>query len=180
VATAWLRNALEGINGTSSAQVAFNATLLPPRHGANNLALGSPFTPVEFGKGANKWQVDHLIPDNTFSSNSVGIAAKDTLRNLCPIIGSDNASYKAMDCAGKLDRSAAYYATYLSDARKFPSSSQPHPFISALLAKQGVSGGDRLLNDEAGLEEQVGTGQQKRCYGDERLTILCDLLVDRL
>lgn len=180
VVLAWLRNALDGINGTASAQIVFNATLLPPRHGANSVPLGSPFTPVDFGKGANKWQVDHLIPDNNFSSGTIGVADKDTLRNLCPIIGSDNGSYKAMDCSGKLNTSAAYYATYLSDPRKCSSGTQPHPFINALLTKQGVPGGDKFLNDKAGLSDSVGTGRQKRCYGDERLTILSDLLVDRL
>jgi hypothetical protein len=178
---AWLMTALQGINGTSSAQVVFNATLLPPRHGSNSLPLGSQFTPVEFGRGANKWQVDHLIPENSFSTRAVGIECKDTLRNFCPVLGSDNGSYKATDCSVKLDASSAFYSTYKTDVRKFPpGSTQPHAFILALLNKQSVAGGDARLNQQKGLAEKVGPGRPNRCYGDERLEILCDLLIDRL
>jgi hypothetical protein len=180
-ARAWLENALVGINGTSSAQIVFNATLLPKRHGGSSLALGSQFTPVEFGRGANKWQVDHLIPENSFSARTTGIEYRDTLRNFCPVLGSDNGSYKATDCSVKLDSSSAFYSTYLTDARKFPpGSTRPHSFISTLLTKQSVAGGDARLNQPKGLAERIGPGRPNRCFGEERLEILCDLLIERL
>lgn len=180
-ARAWLRSAIEGIKGTSSAQIVFNATLLPPRHGINVVPLGASFMPVEFGRGANKWQIDHLIPENNFSARGTGIEYKDTLRNFCPVLGNDNGSYKATDCSVKLDATSAFYSTYLTDPRKLPpGSSQPHPFISSLLAKQAVPGGEARLNQQKGLAEKIGPGRPNRCYGEERLEILCDLLVERL
>jgi hypothetical protein len=175
----WLQLALNDVRGPGTATVAFNACLLPVIHGNNPQAFGSPFNPTTFGRGANNWQIDHLIPQNSFRPLlSPGDPFKDSLRNFCPIIGSDNAAYNARDCAQKLDLATANLATYRTDARKMPGGNV-HPFIEALLTRQGANGGNAELNQRDWLINPTPV-PGNRCYGDERIEILVRLLQDRI
>src|SRR5262249_18051765 len=107
---------------------------------------------------------------------SPGDPYKDSLRNFCPVIGSDNAEYSARDCALKLDLNAANYATYRSTPRKMPGG-QVHPFVDKLLAQQGVAGGNPELNERAVL---VNGSPTHRCYGKERIEFVADILIQRI
>ena len=177
--TTWLEMALNRIRGRATARIVFNACLLPPIYGDNRQTCGSAFDPITFARGANNWQIDHLIPQNSFVQPlSPGDAYKDTLRNFCPVIGSDNAGYGACDCAQKLNLSTANYVTYKTEHRKMLDG-QVHPFINELLNKQGMQGGNPELNNRDWLRN-VSASSTPRCYGQERIQILIDLLKDRI
>lgn len=177
--TTWLETALNGIGGMATAKIIFNACFLPRIHGKNLQAYGSIFNPITFTRGANNWQVDHLIPQNSFTQPlSPGDAYKETLRNFCPVMGSDNAAYGAGPCAQKLNLTVNY-GTYRTDPHKMPDG-QVHPFIDKLLDKQGTQaqGGNDELDNRDWL---INTSPiKKRCYGQERIQILIDLLKDRI
>lgn len=178
VPRAWLDVQLNGVRGPQTAKLVFNGCLLPRIRGPQSQAFGSLFEPVTFERGANNWQIDHLIPQQNFSGAvSPGDPYKDSLRNYCPAIGSDNAAYNATDCALKLDLAAANYATYRTTPRKLRGNNQPHPFIDALLNAQGQHGGNAELNNRDWLANNSLAG---RCYGAERIQIIGDLLIDRL
>jgi hypothetical protein len=184
--SAWLKTQLSGFRSVASARLVFNACLLPKVFGPGAQPFGSLFAPYTFSSGANNWSIDHLIPQNSFPDAegrrpvppSSGDGYIDSLSNLCPVLGSDNSSYQSTACSQKLDMSAAYYASYRTgpDARKRPGGLL-HPFIDRVLSLQGCAGGAPGLDNRDLL---AGTIPGGRCYGEERLDVLRDLLLDRI
>jgi hypothetical protein len=170
----WLFNALDAVKNANTAKIIFQACLLPDVHAS--ASFGDRLEEMTFYRGQNNWTLDHLIPQNSFAPTlqpSVGDGFRDSLRNYCPIKGTDNSSYRAKDCALKLN-DATSINTYIRDPNKVIAGS-PHPFIAGLLQKQGNTSNAELNHrDYLSIPSPSPTN---RCYGQERLEILRDLLL---
>lgn len=180
VPRAWLVNSLDRCRSEATAKIVFAACLLPKIRPAGSRGVGGTFYRMNFYKGQNNWTLDHVVPANVFNAipPPQGAAYKDSLRNLLPILGSDNSAYQRTDPKIKLS-DPSYYGTYCgspNDPRK-RFGGTGHPYIDAVVAKQ-ASYPALVVNDPSSLvnaSPQVGG-----CVGQERLYILADILLDRL
>lgn len=180
VPRAWLVNCLDRCRSEATAKVVFSACLLPEIRTVGSTALGGALQRMNFFKGQNNWTLDHIVPASVLSSIPLppGAAYKDSLRNLLPILGSDNSAYQRTDPNIKFTNSG-YYATYCGtpgDVRK-QFGGAGHPYIDAVVSKQ-MGYASSALNDPSGLANvNPATGI---CVGQERLEVLADVLLTRL
>ncbi len=100
----WLRAALNKVDKNRSKRV-FNAMLLPEH--ANN-EWGQLFSPLEFGRKATQFHVDHLIPESMKNPNQPGEREINTLRNFAPLRSNQNRIAKATNCSSKLATDGIY------------------------------------------------------------------------
>lgn len=174
----WLMNSLLNVRNKDTAKIIFNACLLPPVRNVGE--YGSNYTRMNFRGGQNNWTIDHMIPENSFltapNANSIGNPHRDSLRNYCPILGSDNSSYKRTNLSVKMTHDS-YYKTYVTpndDRKKFNGAG--HPFFQRLLQLQGQLENPALLDSADYLITEINGV----CYGQQRVEIICDLLTERL
>lgn len=100
----WLRAALNKIDKNRSKRV-FNAMLLPER---TNNEWGQLFSPLEFGRKATQFHVDHLIPESMKNPNQPGEREINGLRNFAPLRSNQNRIAKATNCSSKLSKDGIY------------------------------------------------------------------------
>jgi len=166
----WLELRLDNI-GISGAKAVFGACLLPShtkKSGSRQWGTGSFVSIYYRAPGRPKWSLDHVIPNSKLAR---GFPYKDSLRNLLPVLTTDNSSYSATDADTKITSKSAWYAKYRdsADVERAPNGT-PHPLHDGVFAKQGKYSAKRL-NDGKRLAGPTGK---------ERLTILHRILLDRL
>ena len=108
------------------AQRVFNACLLPGTRGGT-------FTPQQYGKGGNRYQIDHLIPDSALVANQPGDPEAQSLLNFAPITRPANNSQSNLACSQKLNAGGSY----ANECRTDP---HVHPYVRWLVANQGSFG----------------------------------------
>lgn len=175
----WLLTSLFNVRNKDTAKLIFNACVLPSiREGEE---YGTNFSKMNFrGNGQNNWTIDHMIPENAFlvppNTSSVGGPYKESLRNYCPIIGSDNSSYKRSNLSIKISN-PIYYRSYVdgSDPRKLVNG-DGHPYIVKLIEEQGNIENPISLDNR----DYLATEINNICLGEQRINILCDILMRKV
>lgn len=152
----WLRIVLRKADRRRSQRV-FNACLLPPSEKPEE------FTPQRYGREADRYQMDHLIPKITIVRNARGSTEAESIVNYAPILGTTNNTQNHLRCSEKL----AHAGTYRREVEF--SGDRAHPYLTWLLECQGNLG---IQLDPTGFLESNATPP----VGDQRL----EWLVDRL
>lgn len=163
VQAGWLLTALDGVD-KKGAKLVFNAMTLPSRADGSPPA-GGPFTPVEFGRAAANWAIDHLHPEGTLSNTQGGYAEGKRLRNLAPLPGAQNSSAKHAPPSVKLQ---AAVQTYYGHA------ASTHPYC-AWLATDAASRTPPDLDSQVELQSNSTSG-----LGDARIKHVADNLISRI
>ena len=108
------------------AQRIFNACLLPS-------ARGGVFTPLPFGKAANDYQIDHLIPDSAIVGNQAGEPESQSIANFAPLRRTANNRQTNLACSQKLNSGGSYSNECLMDPTV-------HPYVKWLVSNQATFG----------------------------------------
>lgn len=108
------------------AQRVFNACLLPSTRGGS-------FAPLTFGKSANHYQVDHLIPDSAIVGNQAGEPEAQSMANFAPLRRTANNRQTNLACSQKLNTGGSYANECLMDPTV-------HPYVRWLVANQAPFG----------------------------------------
>lgn len=98
----WLEQRLREIEGQAARRV-FNSCLLPSRSGP-----GALFQPLDFGRRATQFALDHLIPSSQVATNAPGESMIDTILNLAPLLSQHNRVANATMCSMKLGPTGLY------------------------------------------------------------------------
>ncbi len=163
VHSGWLVTALEGVDKTS-AKLVFNAMLLPSR-AAGAAPSGGTFTPVQFGRSAANWAIDHLHPEGTLDNTRAGYAEGKRLRNLAPLPGAQNSSAKHSTPSVKLQSSVQTYYGHAAST---------HPYCAWLVT-------DAASRSAADLDTQVELQQNSTSgLGDDRIGYIAAELMTRI
>jgi hypothetical protein len=161
----WIAAQLEGVNKDKAKRI-FNACLLPL---ATN--PGGSFSPLQFGRSANKWQIDHLIPHSLLISNQIGANEVQRIRNFAPFQAQYNQSAKNTPCAQKLLPVGGLYQNMVSGLTN--GGQFVHPYITWLIQNQSALAG--ILDDQTKLSPNTIPD-----VGDARIKQLEQLLLPRL
>jgi hypothetical protein len=155
----WLEQSIRRSDLKRSRRV-FNACLLPVR-----TSVGGPFPVLNYGRGANDWTIDHLIPQVRVAPARAGETEAYLLQNLAPLPSSVNKAIRSLDCGVKLGANGPY--THYANK---------HPYLDWLVSTHypGISPPTKL-DDQSLLAPGAIPG-----IGDERVTYIADLLEDRL
>jgi hypothetical protein len=156
----WLELELSSIDRKRAPRI-FNAMLLPHR-----TSIGGGFMPMRFGRKANEFQVDHLIPDIIANSASNGGQEAQSLRNFAPLPTNQNRVAKATSCSSKLAPNGIY-ATYLAGGPRIAHAS--HPYAQWLVSSAGKYL-PAQLDDQSLLEKNsapdIGSDRIKKIVSD--------------
>jgi hypothetical protein len=159
----------------SKAKRMFNALLLPVLPQASGqspprvkAAFGGSFSPLKFGRAAQDFHVDHLIPESLLKRGA-GDAEGRTLRNFAPLPSNQNRAAKATSCSTKLG-SGGVYDNYVNGA-----GAQIHPFNVWLVQQHALQHPPGELDDQAKLEPN-----QAPDIGTERIDWVSQQLLGRL
>lgn len=112
----------------------FNACLLPEK------GTGSAFNPHRYGRRAEDYQIDHMIPDSVLEPHQAGGPEGQRLMNFAPIRKTTNAKQLNIRCSAKLAEGGIYQMECVTDR-------QTHPFLKWLVESQGLET-SRLDNQE--------------------------------
>jgi hypothetical protein len=146
----WLETQLSSIDQKRAPRV-FNAMLLPARS-----SLGSGFVPIEFGRSAAMFHVDHLIPDSLLDANAPGGMEGQTLLNFAPLPTNQNKAAKATSCSAKLAAGNIY------DMYSQGAAHNVHPYCRWLLTTAGQGAAlDTQSNLERNSVPDVGSERIK-------------------
>lgn len=143
----------------------FNAMLLPLR--ANG--FGGSFQPLRFGRGANDYHIDHLIPEVRLIENHPGHGEGNTIRNFSPLPGNQNRVAKATSCSSKLQGPNSVYGTLVLGA------ANTHPYVDWIYTTHAAAQNSVDLDNQGLLEPN-----RVPPIGDVRMNFIADLLVARL
>ena len=163
VQAGWLVFALDGVD-KQGAKLVFNAMLLPSR-AAGTPPLGGAFVPVEFGRAAANWAIDHLHPEGTLSNIMLGYAEGKRLRNLAPLPGAQNSSAKHAPPSVKLQSAVQTYYTHAAST---------HPYC-AWLATDAASALAVDLDSQIELQPNSTSG-----LGDARINHIAGDLIGKI
>jgi hypothetical protein len=156
----WLKISLRKAD-RRRAQRVFNACLLP-EHGQV-----IDFAPYSFGREADRYQIDHLIPKVTIKRNDPGSVEAESIVNFAPIRTTTNNSQNHLRCSEKL-RSGGTFSREIE-----MSEGAAHPYVVWLVDEQGGMGIQldylKFLEPNAVIP-----------VGDQRLSQISNLLVSRL
>jgi hypothetical protein len=125
--SAWLAATLKTSDQNRAPRI-FNACLLP-----KTTAPGAAFEPHIYGKKANAYQVDHMIPESVILPNQPGEPEARTLVNFAPITRPANNAQGNLSCAGKLASGGSYANECINDPNV-------HPYVEWLVNKQAHYG----------------------------------------
>jgi len=156
----WVRAQLLNVNKEKAKRV-FNACLLPPLVGAH-----APFSPLPFGRGADDWHIDQLIPSNQLNRSAPGYAEAARIANFSPLPNRYIRQAKTDICSLK------FAATGIYPTLPTPSLSA-HPYLSWL--NQNVPVPPAQLDNQALLQPNSSPA-----IGDQRLNYLEGLLIPRI
>lgn len=122
---AWLASALRTTDRNRAPRV-FNACLLPL-----TTSRGADFTPQPYGRGANDYQIDHMIPESVIDldPHDPGAAEARTLQNFAPITRKANNAQSNLTCSGKLATGGSY-------ANECANDPDVHPYVDWLVNNQ--------------------------------------------
>lgn len=156
----WLVAMLKQADQKRSRQV-FNACRLP-EHG--NI---SPFNPDTYGrKGADSYQIDHLLPDSAIEENQPGEPEAQLLMNFAPIRRTVNNKQTNLACSAKLAEGGSF-------ANEVINNDKVHPYIRWLVEAQAQHGS--FLDQQRLLQPNSDPP-----IADERITWIADYLLGRL
>jgi len=159
----WIKSSLELADRNRSKRV-FNAMLLGPAPHSGGSA-GSAYLPLEFGRKAIQYHIDHLLPSSMKAPNSAGSREVDTIRNFAPLPTNENQAAKATSCSTKLAANGIY-ANHITQ----PTS---HPYCQWLVAHQASYGAN--LDDQTRLERNANPA-----IGDERIQEIAAILQQKI
>lgn len=151
-AAGWVRAQLISVNKEKAKRV-FNACLLPSLAGGQG-----PFVPLSFGRGADEWHIDQLIPPNQLDRNLPGYAEAARIANFAPLPNQFSRQAKADSCVTKLS-AAGIYPTLP------PPTLAAHPYLSWL--NQNIPVPPAQLDNQALLQPNSNPA-----IGDQRLNYL--------
>ena len=154
---AWLEQALRRADPKRSRRI-FNACLLPSRS-----SPGAQFDPQIYGRGANAWNIDHLIPQVAIKPAQIGGGEALLLPNLAPLHASVNKAIRNLQCSIKLGPNGPYQG-YVAD----------HPFIKWLVNSYSARSPSKL-----DMQEFLVSNASPN-LGDQRIRAIRDLLLTRL
>jgi len=155
----WLVSTLKQADQRRARQV-FNACFLSP------IGSTGAFTPYVFGKKAQHYQIDHLIPDSVILSNKPGGPEARLLTNFAPIRRPTNIRQLNVPCHQKLASGGTYDGECQNDPRV-------HPYVQWLVANQGQYWNQ--LDRQEHLQALANPG-----IGDQRIQWIADWLIQRL
>ena len=138
----------------------FNACLLP-RHGAV-----PSFLPQNFGRKANEYQVDHMIPESTLKKDALGESEGRLIMNFAPVRRTSNIKQTYLQCSLKVCRGGSYDNECTNDQNV-------HPYIVWLVNNQSKHGS--FLDRQDLLQPN-----SQPAIGDERIDWLTEKLIHRL
>jgi hypothetical protein len=159
----WLRASLTKVDKNRSKRV-FNAMLLPER----THDWGSqPFKPLDFGRRATQFHVDHLIPESMKNPNQPGEREINNLRNFAPLRSNQNRVAKATNCSSKLDIDGIY-------GIELENNPNYHPYCTWLVNEHATEIRAQL-DDQRYLEPN-----QNPPIGDQRIDFITECLIKRI
>jgi len=129
----WLVATLKEADQKRARQI-FNACLLPGK------GTGSAFNPHRYGRRAEDYQIDHMIPDSVLEQHQAGGPEGHRLMNFAPIRKTTNVKQLNIQCSQKLAEGGIYQMECLSN-------SDTHPYLKWLVESQRLEG-SRLDNQE--------------------------------
>lgn len=144
----WLKISLRKAD-RKRAQRVFNACLLPKR------GQEGGFSPQIYGREADRYQIDHLIPKITIKRNDPGSMEAESVVNFAPIRGETNNAQNHLRCSEKLQAGGTF------DREIEITGEAAHPYLRWLVNEQGEMGSQldflRFLEPNA----DVGVGDQR-------------------
>lgn len=157
----WLKARLRYIDKKDAPRI-FNACMIS--------AIGQPlsFRPHVFGRKANHYQVDHMIPESAILANQPGEVDCRLLANFAPIRRHVNNRQTNLPCSQKMGRGGTYEGECANDPTV-------HPYVAWLVQTEVARQRGALLDRQDYLTAGVQGG-----LGDERIDWLADHLVGRV
>jgi hypothetical protein len=122
----WLVATLKSADSKRARQI-FNACLLPEHN------TGSSFHPHRFGRNAEDYQIDHMIPASILEPHQAGGPEGQLLMNFAPIRKTTNVKQLNIACSHKLAEGGVYQMECINN-------SDTHPYLRWLLENQGPEG----------------------------------------
>lgn len=158
----WLIQSLSKVDKNKSQRI-FNACLLPP------VANAHAFMPMLYGRRANTWNIDHVLPNSLLIENNAGYEEGNRLQNFCPVLRQYNERMSMTPAQTKLSLNNLY-DHMLNDINQ--NGFIHHQYLDALLNHSRNLANPNLLNDQSQfLLTAVGNN-----IGDERLSLIADIL----
>jgi len=155
----WLVAALKQSDKKRS-RLVFNACLLPD-HGEDR-----PFRPHRYGRAADDYQIDHLIPASVLKKLQPGGAEGDLLMNFAPIRRSTNVRQLNIQCSHKLGAGGVYEMECANNA-------DSHPYVRWLIDNQ------REYGSQLDLQSLLQTAARPD-LAMQRINWITDRLLNRL
>jgi hypothetical protein len=162
---AWLFANLSKADNNRARRV-FNAMLLPKRQSGFGVV---PFDPLQFGRAAQEFHIDHILPESLIFRNKPGEHEANSLRNYAPLPSNLNQVAKATSASEKL-KANGLYDNYINGTTH-----KVHPYCQWLVNPHASSKNQPDLDSQALLEPN-----KTPAIGDERLRFIRDELVERL
>jgi len=161
-----LKTSLDNIDKKKTKFI-FNAMLLPDK----SEGFGGDFAPLEFGRKAINFNIDHLIPVKMSKSDIKGFQLIDTLRNVAPLPANLNREAKATNCSIKLSAKGMYdnYLTNPNPTHIF------HPYSDWLVNIHAKTYTGDVLDNQALLEPTATTST-----GSDRIDYITKYLLNRI
>ena len=159
VETLWLQARLKDTVKARAPRV-FNACLLPT-HGAV-----PSFSPHTYGRKANQYQIDHMIPESTLQKDAPGESEGRLIMNFVPVRRTTNIRQTNLQCSSKLCVEGNYNYECTNDPNV-------HPYILWLVPNQSIHGS--YLDRQDLLQPNSGPA-----IADERINWLTERLIGRL
>jgi hypothetical protein len=155
----WLIARLKSTDSKRARQV-FNACLLPQAE------QGTSFQPQRYGRNADDYQIDHMIPASALKPHQPGGSEGHLLMNFAPIRKTTNIKQLYIQCSYKLAEGGVYHMECLNNE-------DAHPYLRWLVETQGIEG-SRL--DVQELLQTAANGN----LGMQRIEWIADRLLPRL
>ena len=155
----WLVATLKAGDQKRARQI-FNACLLPEQ------GTGSAFHPHRYGRNAEDYQIDHMIPASVLDPHQPGGPEGQLMMNFAPILKTTNVKQLNIQCSHKLAEGGVYQMECMNNE-------DTHPYLRWLVESQG-SEGSRL-----DVQEFLQTAATPNLAA-QRIEWIADRLISRL
>jgi len=129
----WLVATLKASDQKRARQI-FNACLLP------ELDSGTSFQPHRYGRNAEDYQIDHMIPASVLEPHQAGGSEGQLLMNFSPIRKTTNVKQLNISCSHKLAVGGVYQMECINNENT-------HPYLRWLVENQGIIGSQLDLQE---------------------------------
>lgn len=155
----WMVATLKAADQKRARQI-FNACLVPEHN------TDASFQPHRYGRNAEDYQIDHLIPASVLDPHQAGGPEGQLLMNFAPILKSTNVKQLNIACSHKLSDGGVYQMECINNQNT-------HPYLRWLVENQGSEG------SQLDLQELLQTAATPPIAA-ERINWLAERLLTRL